>query len=120
MKKIRLNVYETNSSSTHSVNVATESQWVDWIIGKLVYHDIKQVFVSKEDAMAELTSKYDNPEDIKLLFCSTDEALKSLGYYTLEKYYDMVNERGLDFFSQSFSVSEENNITTFGYYGYEY
>ena len=36
--KIRKGVFETNSSSTHSMTICTKKEWSDWIDG-LVYFD---------------------------------------------------------------------------------
>lgn len=34
MVSIRRNIFETNSSSTHSVSICTENQWEDWVAGR--------------------------------------------------------------------------------------
>lgn len=36
-REIRRNVFETNSSSTHSLSICTEQEFEDWKAGKLLY-----------------------------------------------------------------------------------
>ena len=37
MKQIRKNVFETNSSSTHTLAICTEDEYKDWQDGKLLF-----------------------------------------------------------------------------------
>ena len=39
MKQIRRNVFETNSSSTHSLTMCSKSQFEDWKAGKVLFND---------------------------------------------------------------------------------
>ena len=64
MKQIRLNVFETNSSSTHSLVMAEDSLFQKWIRGELFYvddswrSDLKnKQFLNKEEFF-EVAKKY--------------------------------------------------------------
>ena len=64
-RQIRRGVFETNSSSTHSLTMCTEAQFDDWKNGKLLYDVWDEKFVEanvlteqdKEDAKREYESK---------------------------------------------------------------
>lgn len=45
MKQIRKNVFETNSSSTHTLAICTEDEYKDWQAGKLLFNKWNETFV---------------------------------------------------------------------------
>ena len=45
MKQIRKNVFETNSSSTHTLAICTEDEYKDWKDGKLLFNKWHETFV---------------------------------------------------------------------------
>lgn len=45
MKQIRCNVFETNSSSTHTLAICTEDEYKDWKDGKLLFNKWNETFV---------------------------------------------------------------------------
>ena len=49
MKVIRLSVFETNSSSTHSMSILSEEEFSKWQNGELLKLKWEDEFVSKED-----------------------------------------------------------------------
>lgn len=50
MQTIRNGVFETNSSSTHSLTMCTENEYKSWLDGKLCFHMDGDRFVSLERA----------------------------------------------------------------------
>lgn len=45
MKQIRKNVFETNSSSTHTLAICTENEYKDWQGGKLLFNKWNETFI---------------------------------------------------------------------------
>lgn len=45
MKQIRKNVFETNSSSTHTLAICTEDEYKDWKDGKLLFNKWNETFI---------------------------------------------------------------------------
>ena len=45
MKQIRKNVFETNSSSTHTLAICNEDEYKDWQDGKLLFNKWNETFV---------------------------------------------------------------------------
>lgn len=64
MIQIRNSVFETNSSSTHSLNICTKQTWLDWKEGKLLYCPYSNRFIdnyllSEDKKMARLKEYYE-------------------------------------------------------------
>lgn len=49
MRQIRLGIFETNSSSTHSIVICTDEEFEKWKNGELVYDGDKSLIPSTED-----------------------------------------------------------------------
>ena len=45
MRQIRKNVFETNSSSTHTLAICTEDEYKDWQDGKLLFNKWNETFI---------------------------------------------------------------------------
>lgn len=98
--KVRRGVFETNSSSTHSLTICSRKEYDAWKRGDLVYDNYNEELISI-DALSD--------EDKSLI----DEER----FYTVEGYYD---ECCCDYetFEQNFTTEKGEEIITFGYYGY--
>ena len=100
MIKIRRNVFETNSSSTHSLCICSEKEYNDWIDGKLLFNVWTGTFIETDKIVG-------NPdlddEDIEE-YCTFDEFPKNEYMETFERKY--TTENG-------------DKIVAFGYYGYD-
>ena len=63
MRQIRRNVFETNSSSTHSIAICIKSEFDKWVNGELFYKDgyssdtIPNGLITKEQAIEHIKSK---------------------------------------------------------------
>lgn len=98
--KIRRGVFETNSSSTHSLTMCSRKDYDAWKRGDMVYDDYEEELVSI-DSLTE--------EELELV----DEDR----YYTHEGYYDHC-ACDYDSFDQTFVSEKGEEIVAFGYYGY--
>ena len=45
MKQIRKNVFETNSSSTHTLAICTEDEYKKWQEGKMLFNKWNETFI---------------------------------------------------------------------------
>lgn len=138
MRQIRRNVFETNSSSTHSITMCSQSQFDDWKAGKLLFDYWGEGFVSakemtevdKKDArdkykqLYESQSCYKKWEDL-----SEDEVDKWYNrYYSencnyhnddLKTYEDYFDYDGLETFVNHYTSESGDKIVAFGKYGYD-
>lgn len=119
MKQIRTAIFETNSSSTHSICITSESEYNKWISGDNLYSDWKEKLVPKAEGMEKLREHYPDPETMFEKFGSEEEALAYIGLYTKEKYDENVEDRYLEEFVEKYTPAEGENIIAFGYYGHE-
>lgn len=94
MRQIRQSVFETNSSSTHSLSIVTKQEYDDWTAGKTRFSDWDDKFYDKSDK----------------------EGIKN-DAYTYRKWFKENND-GFETFSRSFTTPKGEEMVAFGYYGY--
>lgn len=109
MKQIRVGVFETNSSSTHSLTIVSEEDYEKWKSGELLLDTDKEElvpfpknYVKKEDAEEDDVDDED--------FEDEDGVLK-----TYEQWLDSDKE---DYFGK-FTTKSGDKIVAFGKYGYD-
>lgn len=96
-RQIRCGVFETNSSSVHSLTMCTESDYEKWQDGELVWS-------MWEDKLIPIT------EEIK----------ESIGhdYYTYGQFFDW-EYMEFETFVQDFTTPSGETVVGFGYYGHD-
>lgn len=125
MLQIRKNVFETNSSSTHSITMCSKDDYDRWANGEVYlnegwwgkdneseYKDKK--FVTRDEATDILShDKYFDgiPEDV------FDEELAEHEIYTIDEYSE--NDY-LEWFENSYTTDSGETVVAFGLYGYDY
>jgi len=90
MKQIRLGVFETNSSSTHSLTICTKAQFDDWTSGKLYFDRDNEKFVSKDDVTQEDIEDHDRRFQTFDLWEDDEYAKNSTSELTFDLGDDMV------------------------------
>lgn len=98
-RQIRKGVFETNSSSTHSITMCTKTDFDKWKNGELAWSRWTCKLVPITD---EIQKSIDNDER---------------DYYTYDQFndYDYVE---YETFVSNFTPPNGETITSFGYYGY--
>lgn len=128
MLQIRKNVFETNSSSTHSITLCSQDEYDDWGAGKLLLNDgwwskdnasefKDKKFVTREQAEDIIKNdKHYSGEDLSKL---TDKQLYDrYEFYTCDRY-ETENDT-LEFFEEKYVTPSGDNVVAFGLYGYDY
>lgn len=131
MIQIRQNIFETNSSSTHSMTICLKSDYNLWREGKLYLNTgaysnsefASKTFVTLEEAKDIILKPRSysyrsvslDPEDINEEFMIHHGPEYSL--YT-EKAYDDSHE-WLEWFDETFTTPSGEEIIAFGYFGYD-
>lgn len=136
MKQVRNNVFETNSSSTHSLTICSEEEYQKWGRGEILYDDWNSEFVEPlkltESDYTEARSRY---EDAKNKYYKSWEELtdEERTEYTLEyithntnKYSRYLNRDQwyvhhdyLEHYEEHFTSPSGDKMVAFGYYGYD-
>ena len=98
MKQIRYGVFETNSSSTHSLTICSDEEYKKFQSGELVY-DIWEEGLVNQNALED-----------------QGEELDGENYSTYDKYFD---DDSLETFNETHITKGGEVIHVFGKYGYE-
>lgn len=120
MRLVRKNVFETNSSSTHSITMCSESDFDKWKKGEMYWDRWNESLVSKEEVekeMAKLKEEFisEHPDydkdDIDWEEQLEDYLNSDKEYYTYEEFnnYDYIE---YETFEDSY-----DGVVAFGYYG---
>ena len=100
MRQIRRNVFETNSSSTHSITMCMKSEFDKWVKGELVWS-------RWGDKLVPIT-----PE----VKASMDEDDRD--YLTYDQFNDW-DYLEYETFKETYTTPNGEKIVSFGYYGYD-
>lgn len=100
MEQVRQGIFETNSSSTHSLTMCTGSDYEKWKNGELIYDYYNDELVPVTDKIRELKEDGD------------DE------YVTYENFQDW-SYMDLESFESRFTTPGGEEVVAFGYYGYD-
>ena len=140
MKKIiRQGVFESNSSSTHSLCICTKDEYERWLKGELFYNEytekIEELPIFDERRLKQEYFKYkakkisngllyrdtyykDLDELIDCIQVDHDELekYKPTEHLTYSQYID--SDDGLEYFSENYTTHGGEEIVAFGKYGY--
>jgi len=116
MKQIRRGVFETNSSSTHSLTMCPKRDFDSWAAGNLYFNQYSETkFVTKEQAI-EIALRY-STKDIKTI---NDEELldlfKDVDIYTYDSYMKDYDS-DLETFTYVYKTESGDEVVAFGKYG---
>lgn len=101
MKQIRRNIFETNSSSAHSLTMCTQVDWLNWERGSLVFDNWNDELVPKGEIFND--EEYEEYEEY-------DEEYRY--FNNPEEYFNWAVAVGYETFKQNF-----RNVIAFGYVG---
>lgn len=100
MKSIRENVFETNSSSCHSLTVTSKHNYQDWVAKKVLFAEDRKEFVAIDklfDAVTETAKNYvtkveGNPEAKSWEVSHKDIYKVALGKLNKDAFYKTLDE----------------------------
>ena len=128
-KQIRRGVFETNSSSTHSITMCMESDYNKWEKGELLLYVGWRSFY-KKDNRPERNHLYTIEEAIEFEKSRCDSgidwnnkqevdlALADSDFYTYERYWNEYCEDYEDY-EETMTTPNGEKVVAFGYYGWE-
>lgn len=126
MLTVRQGTFETNSSSTHSITMCTESDFNAWGKGELYFDRWDDELVTKEvveEDFAKLREEFINKHpdfdenDEEWLEELDDFVNDAKRYYTREQYFEYIDDC-YETYEDRFTTSNGETIIAFGYYGY--
>ena len=121
--QIRRTVFETNSSSVHSITMCSKDDFEKWENDSNYYFLQPGIIETKEEMIKLLKSKtwrdgtpvydidWDNEEAVSDLFAEEN-------IFTSSEYFDKYNEY-LETFVEYYTTPKDEEVVAFGYYGYD-
>lgn len=127
-KQIRRGIFETNSSSTHSITMCMESDYDRWENeGLLLYmgwgydknnKPEENHFYTREEAISfEKTSKYNKDVDWNDRQ-KVNGLLNDNGFFTYDYFWDDYCEY-YETYEETMTTPNGENVIAFGYYGHD-
>jgi hypothetical protein len=113
LTQTRQGVFETNSSSTHSITICMAEDYEKFKKGELLIN--YNTLITREEAIEKFKS---NPRYVDEDFSTEDlvkEFLFEHDYLTMDEYYDR-NEH--ETYTNHYTTPSGEKIVVFGYYGY--
>lgn len=113
---IRRGVFETNSSSTHSITMCSQEEYDKWERKEVLLNNDE--FLTKEEAIKELKNdKWFNKYHQNFDFSNEEEvneALKDNDYKTSDEFF---NDEELETFEDTYTTKGGETVVAFGKYG---
>lgn len=117
MIQIRRGVFETNSSSTHSITMCTEDAYERWKNGELLFSRDGECFLTREEVIAEIRDNeyYEGPDPAMLKPEDFQEATDG-DIVTYEQWFECDY---LECYKERFTTPGGEIVIAFGKYGYD-
>ena len=115
-RQIRQGVFETNSSSVHSLTMCSSEEYKKWEKGEVLLWEWKGKFATKEDIIKELKHNswhsnvnWDDEDEVNDVFA--DEEIKTCEEFFANEWYET--------FRQRHTTPSGDEVVAFGYYGHD-
>jgi hypothetical protein len=115
-KQIRQGVFETNSSSVHSLTMCSGEEYQKWENGEVLYWKWKNKFGTKEEIIKELKAQswysnvnWDDEKEVNDIF--SDESIQTCEEFFENEYFETFEER--------YTTTSGDKVVAFGYYGHD-
>lgn len=115
-RQIRRGVFETNSSSVHSLTMCTEEEYQKWKNGEVLYFKWEELFATREEIIEKLKNKtwysnvnWDDEDAVEEIF--SDEGIK-----TFEEFFE---DEWFETFRDKYTTPSGDVVVAFGYYGHD-
>ena len=116
-KQIRRGVFETNSSSVHSLTMCSSEEYEKWKNEEILYDKYEHKFGTREEMIEHLKSKsyysntdWSNEDEVNDAFA--DEEIQTFQKFFDNEYYET--------FVEHYTTNNGEKIVAFGYYGEGY
>lgn len=121
-RQIRRGVYETNSSSSHSITMCSGEEYDKWCSGNLLFWVGKKKFGTKEDIIEELKelTRWDNSLMYPDVNWDDDSVVADIfdseEIQTSDEFFD---DEYLETFEETYHTSNGEEVVAFGKFGYD-
>lgn len=121
-RQIRRGVYETNSSSVHSITMCTGEEYSKWENNEILYWEEEDKFGTREEIIEELKvrrwysgklrypdTNWEDEDEVNDIF--SDEQIK-----TYEEFFD---DEWYETYFDTYITPNGEKVIAFGYYGHD-
>lgn len=121
-RQIRRGVFETNSSSTHSITMCSGEEYDKWCSGNLLFWVGKKKFGTKEDIIEELKelTRWDNSLMYPDVNWDDDSVVADIfdseEIQTSDEFFD---DEYLETFEETYHTPNGEEVVAFGKFGYD-
>lgn len=125
-RQIRRGVFETNSSSVHSLTMCDKTEFEKWKHGELLFWKNQDKFCTKADLIEELQNYRYSWGDKRLVYPDIDwsDYKQVHNVFSDEEIYDYDtflydNKYGYETYWDYFTTKSGDEVVAFGYYGHD-
>lgn len=133
-KQIRKNVFETNSSSTHSLTLCSKEEFDAWERGEILFDEWNETFIPIPELSEEVKEKakdwymenkvkykkdWDDLSDEKKQEICLEYAMRNGIVESGETYEDYMDNNSLEIFEETYTTKSGDEVVAFGKYGYD-
>ena len=136
-KQIRRGVFETNSSSTHSLTMCSKEDYDKWVNGEFMFDTYKDELVEMDITItdsdkAEARNLYDrkkdrywkewsqlSEEEVNEWYDKYMYENKKIDTYRYKTYDDFFEDEYLETYEERYTTKSGEEIVAFGHYGYD-
>lgn len=116
-RQIRRGVFETNSSSVHSLTMCSNEEYDKWKKGEVLFLEEDEKFATREEIVEELKKSpwysdvnWDDEDRV-------DNILSDLDVKTYEQFFE---DKWFETFERHYTTPGGDKVVAFGCYGYDY
>lgn len=114
--QIRQGVFETNSSSVHSLTMCSSEEYKKWKDGKVLFWRWKDKFGVREDIIEELKC---NSWLSDVNWNDEDEVNEAFSDEEICTYEEFFENEWFETFEQRHTTPSGDEVVAFGYYGHD-
>lgn len=119
MIKVRSNVFETNSSSVHTICLCSKDVYERWAESRSEIKEDSYLWDKYTDNLIPISEIL---SDIPMTFKDAKEINFSClpeHYYTAERYYDYMNDKWYEMYHTETTSPSGDEMVAFGYFGHD-
>lgn len=121
-RQIRRGVFETNSSSTHSITMCSGEEYDKWCSGNLLFWVGKKKFMIKEDIIEELKelTRWDNSLMYPDVNWDDDSVVADIfDSEEIQSSDEFFDDEYLETFEEKYHTPNGEEVVAFGKFGYD-
>lgn len=114
--QIRWGVFETNSSSVHSLTMCSNEEYDKWKKGEVLFKEWDEKFATREEIIEELKENFWRSD---VNWDDEDRVNNILSDSDVKTYKEFFEDEWFETFEQHYTTPGGDEVVAFGYYGHD-